>query len=510
MRSWGAAGLRGTVVAVGCLLICVAAPRLPVAVGAEASQEANTVYVRKIVTDPSEILTEAEIREMVGEYEDRNLTIDELRAIVERINALYAERGYVTAQAFLPPQTVEDGIVHITLIEGRVGEVAVVGNNSTHSSYVTRRMSLRSGDLVRLDTLEADIARFNETNDVQLHAQLKPGESFGTTDINFVLYEPPRFAGTLSFGNSGRSETGMAQSGITLTNRSLFGRRDAFDLTWRQAEGSRSLSLAYEFPVGLMGSRMSARYDQSEVGIFNGAFAELDVGSKSYGAGIGWRRPLVLEPGARVDGFAEFQDTRLISYFSGAKLTSSHTQRMSLGFVSQKSSERSSLETQYTVAYGRYAEEEEDEQQFLRYNASVTYQSFPSERWTLRFRVNVQISPDRLLPPSEQFSVGGGATVRGYSSGTITGDQGYFVSADATAHLASWLNGFVFLDHGAAYPYKGKSKSSSSVKSITSTGVGFTFAFLQRFVGTVVYGIPLGDDGSGASGTLHFHVEMRF
>lgn len=506
MRLRGAVQLRCMIVVVVALVSFVA-----VVFGEEANLEANSVYVRQIVTDPSEILTEAEINEVVYPFQGREVTLDELLDMVQRINARYAARGYVTAQAVLPPQTIDDGVVYVMLIEGRVGEMTVQGNHSTQSGYVTRRMSLDSGDLVRLETLEADIERFNATNDVQLSAQLKPGQAFGTTDVVLVLSEPPRLQGAVSYGNAGRNETGVGQSGITLTNRSVLGRRDALDLSWSKSIGSQSRSLSYDFPVSHMGSRMVIRYSQSETGIVEGEIAELNMGTKSYGGGIGWNIPLVLEPGVRVDGLVDYHDNRLETYFSELKVSSSQVRRFALGFSSQNSWERSVLQMQHLLTHGT-ATDSKSESSFVKYNASFTHQALITDHHTLRLRVNTQLSSVRLLPPSEQFSLGGGGTVRGYPSGKLIGDQGYFVSADITAPLTPGLNAFVFLDHGATFPYRGNDMPASADDYATSIGAGVTLSLYNRLIGNLVYGVPLDANyrSEGDFGTLHLHFELRF
>ena len=51
----------------------------------------------------------------------KNVTFKELQDLIENFNYLYATKGYVTARAFLPPQTIENGVVKINLVEGTVG-----------------------------------------------------------------------------------------------------------------------------------------------------------------------------------------------------------------------------------------------------------------------------------------------------------------------------------------------------------------------------------------------------
>ena len=57
----------------------------------------------------SELLPEATLRELAAGIEGREVSLAEVQAVVDRINALYRDRGVPTAQAVLPAQDVTDG-----------------------------------------------------------------------------------------------------------------------------------------------------------------------------------------------------------------------------------------------------------------------------------------------------------------------------------------------------------------------------------------------------------------
>ena len=90
--------------------------------------QSKGVYIENIIVTPSEILSEVEVSNIVESYTKRNLTFLDLETIVNKINKLYLEKGYVTARAFLPEQTIENETVRIELVEGRVGEVLISDN----------------------------------------------------------------------------------------------------------------------------------------------------------------------------------------------------------------------------------------------------------------------------------------------------------------------------------------------------------------------------------------------
>ena len=73
------------------------------------------VYIDKIRVAPSEILTQEEIENIISDYQGENLTFDKVKEIINRINTLYLEKGFVTAKAFVPEQDIVDGSLYIDL-----------------------------------------------------------------------------------------------------------------------------------------------------------------------------------------------------------------------------------------------------------------------------------------------------------------------------------------------------------------------------------------------------------
>ena len=110
-------------------------------------QAGKGVYVRSIEVAPSEILTPEEISSVTQPLVGRNCSIQDLQAVIDRINDMYAAKGFVTARAFLPEQTVDNGNVYIALTESKIGNITVKQNRWTKEGYITRRMPQKEGDL---------------------------------------------------------------------------------------------------------------------------------------------------------------------------------------------------------------------------------------------------------------------------------------------------------------------------------------------------------------------------
>src|SRR5690606_40196049 len=63
------------------------------------------------------------LEEIAASYRDRPVRFADLNEMLGKINAIYAERGIVSARAIVPPQTVDNGVLEVRLVEGRLGEL---------------------------------------------------------------------------------------------------------------------------------------------------------------------------------------------------------------------------------------------------------------------------------------------------------------------------------------------------------------------------------------------------
>ena len=173
-----------------------------------AQGEAITFELKRIVTDESAVLTDAELDAIIKPYQGQQVQLSDIYAIVEKINALYTEKGYVTCRAFLPPQTITDGTVKLLLVEGRTGNTFVNGNKYTKTKYITNRLHLAAGEIANVKQLNKDVLLFDATNSTQLRIVMKAGTEPGTTDYEITAYEPKRDAWTLFEDNAGSESSG--------------------------------------------------------------------------------------------------------------------------------------------------------------------------------------------------------------------------------------------------------------------------------------------------------------
>jgi hemolysin activation/secretion protein len=447
------------------------------------------IFVTKIVTEPSAILSVIEITAITGKYEGRPVDIQDLYRALKEINDLYAQKGFITAKAILPPQKIEDGIVRIKLVEAHYGQLTLEGNAHTRDSYILKRVSEHNGELVNIKTLEEEIFYFNRTNDVQIKAELKPGKEFGLTDCVLKVAEPDNIQGTLFSDNGGGSNTGKYRLGFSWMDNSLTGNRDYLAVNPLWSEGTWAGSISYNLPINGKGARLGFSYSDNQSSVISGPYDSLDIQSDESDTGLSLSYPIRVKPNFKFDGFASLYNKKAQTDFSDKTLVAYHVNTVSLGLAVQNIDRAGFWYHRYDLTYG----DSGISASFYKLNLTAVRQQMLPKDQLMIYRLTGQLTNNHLLPSTEQLSIGGMTTVRGYNTGALSGDKGYNLSIEYNFPIRSLNNtkGFCFLDHGGTFPYKGNGKGTNGEDYLTSIGMGANFGYTKYLSGKLVLGVPI-------------------
>lgn len=447
------------------------------------------IYIKKIVTGESQILTAEELASVIKEYEGKWLSIERLKMMLDGVNELYHQKGAITAKAFLPPQTVEDGVLRVELVEGRIGEIRVENNRFTSKRYIRNRLGLTKGEIFYLDQLETKLHLFNLANDIMVIAELAAGEEYQTTDVIIKTLEPPNFQATIFTDNLGSEDTGQYRAGFNLSVKSLFGFRDPITLSGVFSQGLISAMLNYRLPLHKTGFYFEAGYGYIWSKNIKAQFEAGDLGIGNEGD------DLHLRFGKKSSTFDFEQDWFLIAQNqkNKSRLATSIISELDLitisgGFDRANRGNEMLRYYSHSLTGGKQDKRslnEKNTDKFLKYNSQYQWQvnTPKNRRVTLSFTGQVG---SEAIPEREQFAIGGLSTVRGFEAGIKRGDHGYCLRLEMHEQTPRWIKGFLFLDQGGAFRkwplFKGD--------FIVSAGIGCNLQLTDRITGQVVCGVP--------------------
>jgi hemolysin activation/secretion protein len=207
------------------------------------------------------LLPETEVQARLAPFVGQPAAMADLRRAADSVAELYRERGYLV-RAFLPEQALADGVVAITVLEGRLGSVRVEqappGRNiSPEQVRATMTARQKLGEPVRADDLQRAIGLLNAMPGLSASSLLEPGEQPGESRLVVAVRDEPRLTGQVQLDNAGSKASGewRASGGISLNSPT--GRGDQAQLYASKSSGSHYGSLAYGLPLGDDGWRAS-------------------------------------------------------------------------------------------------------------------------------------------------------------------------------------------------------------------------------------------------------------
>lgn len=439
-----------------------------------------TVLLKSISFEPeSAFLSDEELEAIRANYLGKRVDFSQISNLVRDVNDLYAEKGIVTAAAILPPQDLPGGELKVHLVEGQLGNVAVVGEHQTKETYIFNRIRLAKGTTVDVPTAGKDINFYNKTNRAQLRLLLRPGAAFGFTDLLFGITEPSKHQLQVFFDNEGVSSTGEYQASLYYRRYGILGVDDTFTLYGSEAEGSYSGSVNYEIPITRFGTRLNLGYTRSEIEVVNGPTQILDIRGDSESYTVGLTQAIFVDDKFTVLATGSAYWGENFSSSAGTPLVNSETTKYAPGISVSFLNDNFSFSTQAQLVYADVDNLLAGTMRDIKVGTgsfSGIYR-YPEHQIALTANGAWQYTNEQLLPGNLLFQIGGPATVRGYPSDGIAGDSGYYMNFEF--HKAGLgknenIGLFAFTDYGQVF------STFPGHQTLASVGVGLSVAFNDK------------------------------
>lgn len=501
---------------------------------AESTDPAGSLLVKGFFFTGNTVVSQADLEALTQPSVGHSLTLSGLEEVAVSVRDLYKQKGYTLATTYVPQQQLRFGVVTIAILEGRVGEISVTGNNHYSTDFIRGSFAQAMEDnVIRNVALERAILLLNDYPDLKVSALLEPGPSTGSTNIHVKAEDKLPIHATLDYNNYGFNTISRNRFGAGIeVGNVLF---DGATLNFNGIMGDHPdrllfQTLAYAVPIGVHGTKL----------VLAGSNGRFDVGAelaalqirgtiKTYDISV--THPFIktrFQTLMSEAGFAS-KDNRL---FALGTLTGDDRVRMAKIGISYDRLDLSGRT--YISLYGFQGLGEA--LGGMDNNALQTTRQGTDNRFTkatlhagriqslghnvlLIVRANGQATTGPVVV-IEQMLLGGPDSVRGYQLGERFVDEGYTVSAETRIPFFPSMLGSTqaaaFIDHGAGRlrnPQPGENNSSS----LTGTGVGLQtelpyFSVRLRFdVGFPIGPKPRGGTIAGdQSPTFYLQATTRF
>ena len=455
-----------------------------------------TFTLTKIETDPSEVLTEAELQNVTAPYIGKTVSLADLRDITGAINNLYTDKGYMICKAYLPPQRIHGGVVQIKLMEGKTGTVNLQGLKHTKEKYVTSRVPLKPGIVQNTEKLNKELQWFNGTNDVQLRILVHAGEQPGTTDYEIAAYEPKQNQNvTVYMDNNGYETSGRFRYGLFYNIRSLSGMRDSLRAHYLRSEGTNMWGLGYSVPISKKGTRLDIDYSGNTTKIIKGDAERLDVKGDASAFGLAIRHPLRVDQKRRDEVGLQFLNQKSTTKWKAIDYWTQDKRNTIIPYISfTHYGDSSILYHKHSFPITRWnntaAGDWENNTSYFSYQLNMQYQKRYKHGQMFAVRLDGQLADSKDRSSSDRFYLGGAGSVRGYEENFgVGGNKGVTVGLTYQAPLdkKQRYHAFAFFDYGWI---SNDVDMNTNSYSAYSTGLGLSATYKNLYA-SLTLGFPL-------------------
>jgi hemolysin activation/secretion protein len=215
------------------LLVCAAAPR---AFAAPTAQPPRTLTINEFTVVGNHLLSEDDVDNAVYPYLGPGQTIqsvDQARAALQKV---YADKGYQTVAVEIPPQHVTGGVVILQVVEEKVGRLRVNGSRYFSLNKIKEQApSLSPGQVPNFNRIRHDIIALNGWPDRQVIPTLQAGIAPSTVDVDLNVKDTLPLHGSLELNNRYSSDTTPLRLDASLSYDNLFQRGDTISLSYQIA-----------------------------------------------------------------------------------------------------------------------------------------------------------------------------------------------------------------------------------------------------------------------------------
>lgn len=462
----------------------------------------------------------------MARYLDKPVSLASIDALIRDVIGYYEERDRPFVVVTSPEQDITNGVLQLLVVEGKVGQVKVVGAKVFDEKLYRSGLGLKPGDPIDRRKLDADVQFLNRNPFRDVTAQLEPGQAFGTTDILLRTKERDPLRLYAGYDNTGTrsADTNRVLAGVNWGNVFGLGHELSYQLTaspnfdnFLAHSATYIAPLPWHHLLTLFGSYADIK--GKDTGPFNlkGHSHQLGVRyeipltrvdglTHSLVAGLDYKRTnnnlefglaTVSASGADVaQGVVAYQG-RLVDAWGASAFSASVF--LSPGGLTGRNSD-TAFQTLRAFARSDYAYTNVQMQRITRLPAGYTW----------HVSAEAQLASANLLG-SEQLGAGGFASVRGYDEREANGDEGYVLRNELHTpafNFESVLPGrraqlelLTFVDYGFVHN-KHLLPGEPRHVELASAGVGTRFSVDQNVSFRFDYGWQLRDDGV-PGGTRH-------
>lgn len=492
----------------------LAEPPAPPATG-QSSSRGPCAPVRRIGIEGVSLLPPEAVAVALAPWEGRCLSRDDLNLVLQGVNQLYIRHGYITSRAYLPEQRLQEGVLRLVVIEGRIESLQLnEGSRRGEARRLAAAFPSAPGEILRLQDIEQGLDQLNRAPSAQAVVALEPGDQAGGTRVVIRTVDEQPWRASLTADNSGEAATGRVKLTGSLEADNLLDANDIWQLALSGTEDTRAVSFSPTAGYGYWTFAGSYSLSTYRSDLANGFVLE----GESTSALVSAERLLFRNQTEQFSLSAALSDRDSERDIAGVALTPDGltTARLGARWLHRDAARSWVVQGHYVRGLDWLGATDDPampavfpHHQFHKFELGGQLNILLAVRWSFLSQWQAQYSR-RGLVGGEQIVLGGRDSVRGFAASSAYGDHGLSVRNQlGTTCLAAWhprLQCFAFVDAGVV-----RALQAPPAQRMVGAGAGLRLDrrhfFAEAQGGLPVHASAAVDKGRGE---LHLQFGVRY
>jgi len=427
------------------------------------------IDVKSFVFEGNHIFSDAQLNNLLQAYQGRVISAAELQTVRNILTQYYVDADYINSGALISEQAIENGQVHIQLIEGKLSKLLLQADDKRRlkDAYIISRLKIDNDAPLNTKILQKNLQILQQNPLIKrFNAELGPGLSRGEAVLNLSIDEEKPYGYGFSINNHRSPSVGSWRGEVFAHHDNLSGWGDSLSVRYGLTQGLNDYSIDYRLPIPHYETSIEFHADSSDSQVVTAPFDQLDIESKSRTYGITLRHPFYQD-------YSDDFHFRVFDMSLGLEKRRSHTALLGRSF-NFSPGVQDGLSKVTAIRFGQNwldrsrdrviavssrfgfginalgstindgldnetgAPTIEPDSRFTTWLGQFRWverlKTLNSQLW---LRADAQWTNDNLLP-LEKFVIGGANTVRGYRENQLTRDKGAVLSLEWRIPVSRW------------------------------------------------------------------------
>jgi hemolysin activation/secretion protein len=425
----------------------------------------SCVEIKEINLLNAKSLSNYRQRKIVAAFIGKCMEGETLAAIIKVVNDYYQSKGFVTTQVKVPKQNLQSGIFELQIIEGKVEKISWGKDRFIEKMQEFTAFGAAKGDVLNINDINQGMYQINRLQSNQAVMKIEPGSAIGESIVKIDNNKKFPIKFTIGKDNLGNKFTGVERTNLSSNFDNLLFLNDNLNLNYttnthdnNQIKDIKSFSSSLSIPF---------KYNTLSYDFSHSAFKGQNPGINGPNTLTGFSQSskitldsvLVNKTKLRLSAAASLTDKSSASYLNGEKITTSERKLSILNVgVAASSYFDNTTSIYFNPSYSKglkLMNAKKDTPNMLdtapkaQFDIFKIYANF-SKKFTIPkinepanfvTEINGQYAKQTLYG-SEQFSVGGYYSVRGFRENYINGDSGYYLRNKINFNIGSLFANF--------------------------------------------------------------------